>query len=638
MLTVDQGDLIEERRGGVDALRSMVANLAVHHQSGAIRLFTKGDADTSHEAWLVVRMGQPVLAITEDEGGLEALLAIEQRSLRHACDLHLYEMTVAQTRAAALQHPHALLEATMDAPSSADAWWSNTNLPLTGWRRTDSMDDLSGLSVTTDERPRTQQRPRSHERMLNPGGTYIHDSPDPHPLLQLSVDLAGHGVAFAGFFALPHAQTEVTRRLPAPTSFALLRPMEGLKTLNDLDDIDEALQHFLWERERSVVLLNGLDRLGNVFGDDAVVRWFRRMRDRIQWGDHVLLCTTDLGVFDAVTRRKLMLNAEPIERDDLTRWADDPDGLLDHPLLVPDDDDERLWMDHQLLRHAEETVAEEAPTVLEGGSFEVHHEDRLEATRALQDVVEAWPEPESGSSMAPEPELDAGLIGSTPWRPKLVEDVLPRSNTARSTQEVEAGVEELEATAPRQRRPRAAYRAPSPPTGPRRPQRMKARKPSPNLPAIGRGVAKAVPSATARREPSFSPIRHRKTSFHAANLDGIDERMARKQTPPLRRRGGLHDAARPENQPKPSSTPNGPLRHTMPLPSASQTPDVNTRLRVDGDPTVAVRESAQRGQHVDDLEALHLEWLARKERSQFRSTALYDEHGRPLGRYGGGSA
>lgn len=638
MLTVDRGDLIEERRGGVDALRSMVANLAVHHQSGAIRLFTKGDADTSHEAWLVVRMGQPVLAITKDEGGLEALLAIEQRSLRYACDLHLYEMTVAQTRAAALQHPHALLEATMDAPSSADAWWSNTNLPLTGWRRTDSMDDLSGLSVTTDERPRTQQRPRSHERMLNPGGTYIHDSPDPHPLLQLSVDLAGHGVAFAGFFALPYAQTEVTRRLPAPTSFALLRPMEGLTTLNDLDDIDEALQHFLWERERSVVLLNGLDRLGNVFGDDAVVRWFRRMRDRIQWGDHVLLCTTDLGVFDAVTRRKLMLNAEPIERDDLTRWADDPDGLLDHPLLVPDDDDERLWMDHQLLRHAEETVAEEAPTVLEGGSFEVHPEDRLEATRALQDVVEAWPEPESGSSMAPEPELDAGLIGSTPWRPKLVEDVLPRSNTARSTQEVEAGVEELEATAPRQRRPRAAYRAPSPPTGPRRPQRMKARKPSPNLPAIGRGVAKAVPSATARREPSFSPIRHRKTSFHAANLDGIDDRMARKQTPPLRRRGGLHDAARPENQPKPSSTPNGPLRHTMPLPSASQTPDVNTRLRVDGDPTVAVRESAQRGQHVDDLEALHLEWLARKERSQFRSTALYDEHGRPLGRYGGGSA
>ena len=638
MLTVDQGDLIEERRGGVDALRSMVANLAVHHQSGAIRLFTKGDADTSHEAWLVVRMGQPVLAITEDEGGLEALLAIEQRSLRHACDLHLYEMTVAQTRAAALQHPHALLEATFDEPSSADAWWSNTNLPLTGWRRTDSMDDLSGLSVTTDERPRTQQRPRSHERMLNPGGTYIHDSPDPHPLLQLSVDLAGHGVAFAGFFALPHAQTEVTRRLPAPTSFALLRPMEGLKTLNDLDDIDEALQHFLWERERSVVLLNGLDRLGNVFGDDAVVRWFRRMRDRIQWGDHVLLCTTDLGVFDAVTRRKLMLNAEPIERDDLTRWADDPDGLLDHPLLVPDDDDERLWMDHQLLRHAEETVAEEAPTVLEGGSFEVHHEDRLEATRALQDVVEAWPEPESGSSMAPEPELDAGLIGSTPWRPKLVEDVLPRSNTARSTQEVEAGVEELEATAPRQRRPRAAYRAPSPPTGPRRPQRMKARKPSPNLPAIGRGVAKAVPSATARREPSFSPIRHRKPSFHAANLDGIDDRMARKQTPPLRRRGGLHDAARPENQPKPSATPNGPSRYTMPLPSASQTPDVTTRLRVDGDPTVAVRESAQRGQHVDDLEALHLEWLARKERSQFRSTALYDEHGRPLGRYGGGSA
>lgn len=636
MFTVDRGDLIEERRGGVDALRSMVSNLAVHHQSGAIRLFTKGEADASHEAWLVVRMGQPVLALTKDEGGLEALLAIEQRSLRHACDLHLYEMTVAQTRAAALQHPHALLEATTEASANADAWWSNANLPLTGWRRTDSLDDLSGLSVTTDERPRTQQRPRSHERMLNPGGTYIHDSPDPHPLLQLSVDLAGHGVALAGFFALPHAQTDVTRRLPAPTSFALLRPMEGLTTLNDLDDIDEALQHFLWERERSVVLLNGLDRLGNVFGDDAVVRWFRRLRDRIQWGDHVLLCTTDLGVFDAVTRRKLMLNAEPIERDDLTRWADEPDGLLDHPLLVPEDDDERLWMDEQLLRHAEQTVADEAPVVLEGGSVEVHPEDRLEATRALQGVVDAWPEPESGSSMAPEPALRAGLIGSTPWRPKLTDDLTPRSPLAPSTPPVE--VDEPEATAPRQRRPRAAYRAPSPPAGPRRPQRMKARKPSPHLPAIGRGVAKAVPSTPPHREPTFSPIRHLKASFHAANLDGIDARMTRAQTPPSRRRDGLHDAARMENQPKPSSTSSDPSRRAMPLPSTSSMPDVNTRPRVDGQPTVPVRESAQRGQHVDDLEALHLEWLARKERSQFRSTALYDEHGRPLGRYGGGSA
>ena len=637
MLSVDRGDLVEERRGGVDALRSMVANLAAHHQSGAIRLLAPDDAGGHREAWLVVRLGQPVLAVTEDEGGLEALLAIEQRSLKHACDLHLYEMTVAQTRAAAVQHPGALLEAHNEHASDAGAWWSNTNLPLTGWRRTDSVDDLSGLSMTTDERPRTQYHSRTHERMLNPGGTYIHDSPDPHPLLQLSGDLAGHGVAFAGFFALPHAQTEVTRRLPAPTSFSLLRPMEGLTTLHDLDDIDEALQHFLWEHERSVVLLNGLDRLGNVFGDDAMVRWFRRLRDRIQWGDHVLLCTTDLGVFDAVTRRKLMLNAEPIERDDLVRWADDPDGLLDHPLLVPEDDEERLWMDEQLLRHAERVPHDDALNVLEGGSSEVHPEDRMEATRELQGVVASWPETETAATFVEHATVDTASIGATPWRPTLVE--APSSHTTlMDALSAELEAEEPAESAPRTRRPRAVFRAPSPPPGPRRPQRMKARKPSPNLPAIGRGTAKAIPTQPSPRAPSFSPISRRKASFNAANLDGINERMSRAKAPMYQRRGALHDAARLENQPNPPSSAIGPSHRAMPLPSATGTPAINTRRSVAPLPAVAVRESAQRGQHVDDLEALHLEWLARKERSQFRSTALYDEHGRPLERYGGGSA
>ena len=35
MVTIEHGDLIEQRRGGVDVLRILVRNLALYEQSGA---------------------------------------------------------------------------------------------------------------------------------------------------------------------------------------------------------------------------------------------------------------------------------------------------------------------------------------------------------------------------------------------------------------------------------------------------------------------------------------------------------------------------------------------------------------------------------------------------------------------------
>ena len=84
MESIEHGDLIEQRRGGVDVLRVLVRNLAV---SRTIRccLHTLLRFH-SRLAWagFFFRLGQPVMAFHSGQvqnKGLEALLAIEQDAL-----------------------------------------------------------------------------------------------------------------------------------------------------------------------------------------------------------------------------------------------------------------------------------------------------------------------------------------------------------------------------------------------------------------------------------------------------------------------------------------------------------------------------------------------------------------------------
>ena len=69
--------------------------------------------------------------------------------------------------------------------------------------------------------------------MLEPGRIYL-DSPDPHPMIQLGVELAERGMPLLGLFGLPHVETEATRRLPKPQSYALLSPHGGYDVLRSM--------------------------------------------------------------------------------------------------------------------------------------------------------------------------------------------------------------------------------------------------------------------------------------------------------------------------------------------------------------------------------------------------------------------
>ena len=158
MESIEHGDLIEQRRGGVDVLRVLVRNLAVHEQSGAVCIRS---SSSSHDrvGWLLFRLGQPVMAFHGGQvqnKGLEALLAIEQDALEVENEVLLYELTMNALRSTMRKHPESVLHLEhQDASEDGASWWSSVRLPSTSWRRAARLEDIEHLAMSTEERQRS---------------------------------------------------------------------------------------------------------------------------------------------------------------------------------------------------------------------------------------------------------------------------------------------------------------------------------------------------------------------------------------------------------------------------------------------------------------------------------------------------
>jgi hypothetical protein len=116
MVEIPHGDLLEQRRGGVDVLRIVVRNLG-----------------TTHAGWLLFRLGHPVMAFHSgdvDKQGLEALLAIEENAMDVNNHVELYELSMNVLRSVMNEHPLSVLHLEHQAEARDGAsWWSSVRLP-----------------------------------------------------------------------------------------------------------------------------------------------------------------------------------------------------------------------------------------------------------------------------------------------------------------------------------------------------------------------------------------------------------------------------------------------------------------------------------------------------------------------------
>lgn len=647
MVSIEHGDLIEQRRGGVDVLRVLVRNLAMHEQSGAVCIRSAVE-NTEQQGWLLFRLGQPVMAFhngATDHVGLEALLAIEQDALEVDNHVLLYELTMNSLRSTMRQHPESVLHLEhQDTVHAEGSWWSSVRLPSSSWRRAARLEDIEQLALSTEERRRTS--PAASPRLeLEPGRIYLMDSPDPHPMIHLAVELGERGMPLLGLFGLPHASTDITRRLPAPQSYALLSPHGNYEVLADRAAMDAVVNAFQWGNERSVLALDGLDRLGNALGEDGMLDAFRSICDGVRFNDHVALVTTDLEMFETAVQRRLLAEVTLVRSSDVQAWIDDPDGLWDHPLLLAPDEEEEQWLEAQIQHQGAVVGATlSMDAAVEGGSHEPDAEERAEATQALADVVEAWPSPPA-NEVVETVEADSVVIGSSPWRPPSEPPFVEGRFVSESPRAEPVERFEPPTSTPKKARRRTRVTTPNESVPVMRSaQRLPKRKSTPALPPVKAGLTPTRSSAVVERAPPL-PDWPRKTSvpqaYRKENLDVFSDKQTRavqRQTPipnhPLT--SALKDNVVSSPDLESVDFPTDRVAKTVILPSSEESRPLTNSLRPVEADSKPSREASTKSQANLNMDDVYRRWSTFEDHDGMDSTALYDEYGEALERYEGG--
>ena len=647
MVTIEHGDLIEQRRGGVDVLRILVQNLAVHEQSGAV--FLRSSSEGHREGWLLFRLGQPVMAFhrgeTEQEG-LEALLSIEEDALDVGNELMLYELSMNALRGTMSSHPGSVLHLEHQTQETDGAsWWSSVRLPSSSWRRAARLEDIEALALDTEHRRRNPLVETVHHPVLEPGRIYLYDSPDPHPMIQLGVELAERGMPLLGLFGLPHAETEATRRLPKPQSYALLSPHGGYDVLREHEALQAVVNAFQWGNERSVILFDGLDRLGNAFGDNGMLDIFRSICDGVRFNDHIALVTTDLEVFETTVHHTLASETTVLRHATVSSWIDEPDALWDHPVLLAPDEEEEEWLAAQIQHQGAKVGGPALHTdVLEGGSNVVDEEDRIEATQALSEVVDSWPETHVSEHHAPSDGLSEEVtVGTTAWRPAADSPVIQGRYVSESPRATHVEDPSLPSPAPRRKRTSRPTPNIRPEPTLRPPQRLPKRKAAPRLPNISQGLTSDRSSAvvnSASPLPDWPAKPTAKRAYRKENMDVFSQKQVKalerqeKMATPLSTKA-LKDNVSASPDIERAQLPLPAIPKTVELPSSADGEPLTNSLR----PVVAAskdsREAASKEQAVLNIDEAYERWSTFEEPDGMDATALYNEHGEALSRYSG---
>ena len=85
----------------------------------------------------------------------------------------------------------------------------------------------------------------------------------------------------------------------------------------------------------SFVVIEGLDYLAIMNEEKEIVHFMRELIDAIRYGNHCLISSVDLSVFQSKNQHLLIREAPIIDDETIDRWLNDHETLSQHPFLEP---------------------------------------------------------------------------------------------------------------------------------------------------------------------------------------------------------------------------------------------------------------------------------------------------------------
>ena len=408
MVELPQGDVTEVRRGGPESLRLLSTDMARLGTSGYIRIERRPKEQMPRIGHIAFLEGKPMFALHEADAismSLEALLDIENDAALLDALLAIHELTLPDTTQILSLYPeaHFQMEEVSESKETDHQWWSKSNIRTSSWQRDERLPELEVI-IEAPEAIRQRSKALMHrhdglETMLRPGDAYFFDSKNPAPMFDLAGHLAVHG---RPLFVLARHDIEalnVEHNIPIASSSWLSQNGDVRSTDPALETIRRRIDAFLWENLRAVVVLEGIEYLASLHGDDKVVNFLRDIVDGVRLEDHLFLATGDFNAFPLTTREHLSRYMSNLEPSVLEHWNLEPDLILDHPLCAPASEEEGKWIEQQLQQAISASDSENFPSqttvfgTMEGGVESPNPEEIIAATETLETVAREWSQP-----------------------------------------------------------------------------------------------------------------------------------------------------------------------------------------------------------------------------------------------------
>lgn len=368
MVELPMGNIIEERRGGIGALSTLLNEMVKLGVNGYIRCERTPKEKMPRVGQVVIQHGEICVAIHEQKAileGVDALIEIETDCQELDCLIQLIEDVDVQ-RIIDL-HPSAKLSVENPEEKESSKWWDSISIRKTAWTKSSKLPTIDA-SVEAPEFVRAKAASMVHRTAtlgisLGPGSVFSNESDE---LFSLASNLKNHGKPLLVISRKTREEVSVKFNIPVDNCLWLSqREGEGIQFV-DLDAIKGTVYGYLEGNLRAVLLLDGLEYLANICGEKPVIEMIRDISDRMRYEDDCLLISFDKSAWKSTDAAHIIRAAPSIDTDLLHSWNQDPESLLDHPLMAPPTEEEMLRLETYLDDNTPESfvieeIVEESP-------------------------------------------------------------------------------------------------------------------------------------------------------------------------------------------------------------------------------------------------------------------------------------
>ena len=681
MVELPQGEIVEVRRGGTDALARLTNDMSRLGRSGHIRIERRPKGIMPRVSQIVLREGRPIIALHEAEvllTGLEALLEIESDCCALDATISLHEQGIEDVDVIAKLFPSAALN--LDAEHISNhregdgEWWTKARILKSTWKREERLPELEpSVEVPEFIRQKSKAMLERHGgigEMLSPGQGLIFDSNDPAKLFQLASNLANHGRPV--MVISRHEVEELNAKYDLPIeSCSWLSNAETENSLDpSLESIRMKIDAFLWGNLRAVIAFEGLEYLAGIHGDDRMIGMIRDISDGVKLEDHLLLTTADLSAFELTKRQLLTRELDEIKPETMEHWLMEDKLLLDHPICAIPSEDEILWIESQLEKvlgtdEISQIDSVDAMHGMSGGAELLDIQEMSDATGKLSAMMQDWADDSeiTQQEQVQESQTESAPIAQGPsddWTPTfhsaetadedsislqqqpnsqdpVIEEDVEHALTDEIIEQVPVEITPVKSTGPRKANiiKKSIKKNELPPIFNRK-HTMQANaaiqvvKDSPKLPQL---TINAQPEKHLSRSIQEHDVRQRKA------LDEAFQPISHKEDSELQQATVQSAAKRNVTLPPTGDGPNA-LDGIIDLMPIGTETNLTPSMAMDSiEPNTQnneeVRESASRSQSAKTIKTVVEEWNELGSKSLLDNSTLYDNEGNAIERYGG---